>query len=130
MVQRYGLPFKDFFIWADDWEYTARILRDQVGLLVTASIAVHKTKTNHTTIDDSGPRHYFSIRNNIWILRFSTALSKREKLFGTLRLIKTMMIQYLLAHRFSVQALRAVLRGLCDGLFSKPDLSEDFSRLR
>ena len=22
MVNRYGLPFKDFFIWADDFEYT------------------------------------------------------------------------------------------------------------
>ncbi len=130
-MQRYGLPFKDFFIWADDWEYTARILRDQVGLLVPSSIAIHKTKTNHTTIDDSGPQHYFSIRNNIWIIRFSNGLSKREKLFGILRhLIEIMMIRYLLAHRFSGQALRGVLRGVRDGLFSKPDLSDDYSRLR
>jgi GT2 family glycosyltransferase len=128
MVQRHGLPFKDFFIWADDFEYTARILRDRTGLFVPASVATHKTTTNHITINDPGPRHYFSIRNNIWIARFSNGLSKREKL-GTLRyLIDVMMIRYLLAQRFSGPALKAVLRGVRDGLFSRPDLSDDFSR--
>jgi GT2 family glycosyltransferase len=130
MVQRYGLPFKDFFIWADDFEYTARILKDHVGLLVPASIAVHKTKTNHMTVNDPGPRHYFSIRNNVWIVRFSNGLSKKEKL-GTLRyLVNTMIIRFLLTHRFSRQAFGAVLRGLRDGLFSKPNLSDDCSRSR
>jgi rhamnopyranosyl-N-acetylglucosaminyl-diphospho-decaprenol beta-1,3/1,4-galactofuranosyltransferase len=128
MVHRYGLPFRDFFIWADDFEYTARILKEQLGLLVPASVAIHKTKTNYVTINDSGPRHYFSIRNNIWILRFSNGLSRREKL-GSLRyLINTMTIRYLWVHRFSGQALRAVFRGVRDGLFKKPDLGDDFSR--
>jgi rhamnopyranosyl-N-acetylglucosaminyl-diphospho-decaprenol beta-1,3/1,4-galactofuranosyltransferase len=128
MVRKYGLPFKDFYIWGDDFEYTARILRNGTGLLVTGSEAIHKTKTNYFTNNDPGPRHYFSIRNNIWIIRFSNGLSKREKL-GTLRyLIEVMMIRYLLTQRFSAQALRAVLRGLRDGLFSKPNLSDDFLR--
>jgi rhamnopyranosyl-N-acetylglucosaminyl-diphospho-decaprenol beta-1,3/1,4-galactofuranosyltransferase len=128
MVRRYGLPFKDFYIWGDDFEYTARVLRDGTGLFVPTSEAIHKTKTNYFTINDPGPRHYFSIRNNIWIIRFSNGLSKWEK-FGTLRyLINIMTIQYLLTHRFSGQALSAVLRGLYDGLFSRPDLSDDFSR--
>lgn len=128
MVQRYGLPFKDFFIWADDFEYTARILREHVGLLVPASVVIHKTKTTYVTINDPGPRHYLSIRNNIWIIRFSNGLSKREK-FGTLRyLIDTMTMRYLLAHRFSGKALGAVLRGVRDGVFREPDLSDDFSR--
>ena len=128
MVQRYGLPFKDFFIWADDFEYTARILRHHMGLFVPASVATHKTKTNHITINDPGPRHYFSIRNNIWIAPLQQwPLQKREA--RTLRyLINIMMIRYLLAHRFSRPALKAVLRGVRDGLFSKPDLSDDFSR--
>ena len=54
---------------------------------------------------------------------------KKEK-FAQLRyLINTMTIRYLLAHRFSGKALTAVLRGVRDGLFSKPDLSDDFSRV-
>ena len=54
-----------------------------------------------------------------------------ERSLGTLRyLINTMTIRYLLAHRFSGQALRAVFRGVRDGLFRKPDLSDDFSRSR
>ena len=99
-----------------------------MGLLVPASVVIHKTKTNYVTINDPGPRHYFSIRNNIWIIRFSNGLSKREK-FGTLRyLIDTMTMRYLLAHRFSGKALGAVLRGVRDGVFREPDLSDDFSR--
>jgi rhamnopyranosyl-N-acetylglucosaminyl-diphospho-decaprenol beta-1,3/1,4-galactofuranosyltransferase len=128
VVDRYGLPFKDFFIWADDFEYTARILRHHRGLLVLASVATHKTKTNHMTVSDPGPRHYFSIRNNIWIIRFSNGLSTKEKL-GSLRyLINTMMIRYLLAHQFSGLAVTSVLRGVRDGLFGKPDLSDDFTQ--
>lgn len=128
MVQRYGLPFRDFFIWADDFEYTSRILRNHNGLFVPASIVTHKTKTNYMTINDPGPRHYFSIRNNIWILRFSNGLSKREKV-GTLRyLIHIMILRYVTVHRFSAHALGTVLRGVWDGLFSKPDLRDDLSR--
>ena len=130
MVGRYGLPFKDFFIWADDFEYTARILRYRSGLFVPDSVAVHKTKSNYMTINDPGPRHYFSIRNNIWIIRFSNGLSKMEKL-GTLRyLATTMTIRYLLTHRFSKPAMCTVLRGLRDGLFRKPELSDDLTRVR
>jgi rhamnopyranosyl-N-acetylglucosaminyl-diphospho-decaprenol beta-1,3/1,4-galactofuranosyltransferase len=130
MIQTYGLPFRDFFIWADDFEYTARILKDHRGLLVPASVATHKTKFNYMTINDPGPRHYFSIRNNIWILRFSNGFFKREKL-GIIRfLITTLTIRYLLSHGLSRQPLGAVLRGMRDGLFTKPNLGDDFSRGR
>lgn len=127
-VRQNGLPFKDFFIWADDFEYTARILRHNVGLFVPASVVTHKTKTNYMTINDTGPRHYFSIRNNIWILRFSNGLTKREKAGNLRHLLAIMIVRYLLAHQLAIGSVKAVVRGVRDGLFSKPDLSDDLSR--
>src|ERR1700730_6685687 len=33
-VERFGLPLEHYFIWGDDVEFTARILRDERGYLV------------------------------------------------------------------------------------------------
>ena len=46
-VERHGPPRKGFWIWADDIDFTQRILRHEAGYLVPQSVAVHKTKTAH-----------------------------------------------------------------------------------
>ena len=38
---RFGLPRKEFFIWSDDIDFTARVLRREAGYFVPASVAVH-----------------------------------------------------------------------------------------
>src|SRR4051812_46326279 len=52
-VDRHGLPIARYFIWSDDMEYTARALRSGTGYLVPESVAVHKTPTPHTAIEDA-----------------------------------------------------------------------------
>ena len=48
VIQAAGLSKKEFFIWADDVEYTLRIAKNEfLGLYVTDSIVTHKTKTNY-----------------------------------------------------------------------------------
>lgn len=43
-----GLPYKEFFIWDDDAEYTKRIYdKGYSALMVLKSVAVHKTKANY-----------------------------------------------------------------------------------
>ena len=44
-----GLPQADYFLWNDDFEFTARLLRGQAGLLCPASVVVHKTATFGST---------------------------------------------------------------------------------
>lgn len=47
-VKKVGLPFKEYFIWNDDVEFTKRIVKaGMAGLAVAGSIAVHETPVNH-----------------------------------------------------------------------------------
>jgi GT2 family glycosyltransferase len=114
-VDRYGLPHKQYFIWSDDVEYTARILRDdEEGFLVPRSVAHHRTKSAYTAVSTTGGRFYFHIRNHIFMLR-GDAWDWREKL----TLIYVMLVStwlYQRANRFAAFNLRVVLRALRDGV--------------
>ena len=114
VVDRHGLPLKRYFLWSDDIEYTARILRDEPGYLVPASVTVHKTKTAYTAISSSGDRFYFHARNTLYMLR-SPGWRLREKpgiVFGYVLSI----VEYLQVNGFAAQPVKTVLRGIRDGL--------------
>lgn len=56
-----GLPYKDFFIWGDDQEYTKRITKaGYLGLYCTDSVVLHKTPTNYF------PDFYRDVEGNLW----------------------------------------------------------------
>ena len=75
-----GLPLADYFLWNDDFEFTARLLRGNVGLLCPASVVVHKTRTfGSTDVDPGAARFYYEVRNKIWTLR-AAALGPAERL--------------------------------------------------
>jgi len=47
-VKQVGLPYKEFFIWGDDQEYTRRITKaSYLGLYCIDSIVLHKTPVNY-----------------------------------------------------------------------------------
>ena len=46
VVKKLGLPYKEFFIWADDWEYTRRISKRYPCYYVPESVVSHWCKTN------------------------------------------------------------------------------------
>jgi len=112
-VRRHGAPRKGFWIWADDMDFTQRILRDEVGYAVPASVAVHKTKTAHAPWH-GGERFYYAVRNGVFILRGDT-LRPSEKL-GWTYLVVTQVVRFLQVERYRPSALRVVLRGLRDGV--------------
>lgn len=45
-VREVGLPYKEFFIWADDWEYTRRISKTEKCYYVPKSIVHHWCNSN------------------------------------------------------------------------------------
>ncbi len=113
-IDRHGLPLKRYFLWSDDIEYTARILRREPGYLVPASVTVHKTKEAYTAITSSGDRFYFHVRNTIYMLR-GTAWSAREKpglLFSWLSSI----VSYLQFNGLTRASLTLIARGVYDGV--------------
>ena len=113
-VDRHGLPLKRFFLWSDDIEYCARVLRRDRGYLVPASVVLHKTKEPYTAISTTGDRFYFHVRNTLYMLRGS-AWRAREKPWLVFILLDTS-IRYLRSNRFRPRQVKVVARGLRDGL--------------
>ncbi|MCA1567951.1 MAG: glycosyltransferase family 2 protein [Acidobacteria bacterium] len=119
VINRYGLPIADYFIWGDDTEYTARVLRHEFGVLVPASRVVHKTAKNYTALDAAPQKYYYHVRNAIWMLTRSDAWSGKERVRHTVGLLRSIWI-YLSLSRFSWPSLRGVGSGLRDGLMRHP----------
>ena len=76
----HGLPVADYFLWNDDFEYSARLLRTSFGYLCRSSTVEHRTATFGSTTADPGARFRFEVRNKGWLLLHSRALSPIEKL--------------------------------------------------
>lgn len=83
VIGRRGLPIADYFLWNDDFEYSTRLLRGNVGLYCPASVVVHKTRSFGSTDADPGERFFYEVRNKVWMFGRSTGLSPAEKvLYG------------------------------------------------
>jgi GT2 family glycosyltransferase len=108
-VERRGLPVADYFLWNDDFEFSARLLRHGRGLSVPASTVIHKTKALASTDTDPGERFHLEVRNKLWLFRTSPALSPGEKVVY----IGASIVRW--ARTFLRSADRAILRtGLTD----------------
>ena len=84
MVREVGLPIGEFFIWADDLEYTRRISRKYPCYVIPGSVTVHKCATNNggniaTDAPERIGRYRYAYRNEVYLYR-------REGLRGALRL--------------------------------------------
>ena len=71
IVYQLGLPYKDYFIWGDDTEYTTRISNTYKSFLVIDSIMTHKRIQNNvlSIFTENNPHrvrmYYYSYRNRI-----------------------------------------------------------------
>jgi rhamnopyranosyl-N-acetylglucosaminyl-diphospho-decaprenol beta-1,3/1,4-galactofuranosyltransferase len=118
-VERWGLPVADYFLWNDDFEFSARLLRHGTGLSVPASTVIHKTKALASTDTDPGERFYLEVRNKVWLFRTSPALTVGEKAVY----IGASVVRW--TRTFVRSADRATLRrglrtGLRDGFRTRP----------
>jgi GT2 family glycosyltransferase len=130
-----GLPVADYFLWNDDFEFTTRILRNNVGLLCPDSVVVHKTRTFGSTDADPGERFYFEVRNKLWMLTRSRSLSPVEKLLYGGATIRRWVRTFAASSERAVLR-RALLRGARDALRRGPRATSEvldaagFSKLR
>jgi GT2 family glycosyltransferase len=118
-VRERGLPVADYFLWNDDFEYSTRLVRGQVGLAVRDSLVVHKTRTFGSTDQDPGERFFLEVRNKVWLFGRSTGLAPVEKLLYGGSTVRRW------ARTFARSADRRTLarglgRGLVAGLTSRP----------
>ena len=115
-VERHGLPIAEYFIWNDDVEYTARILRDDFGVLVPSSIVTHKTAAKSAP---AGPRFYYAVRNQLWMVTRSDCWRGGEKV-RVLGSLAQAIWRHFRVEGVGTQQLRAVGKGVFDGLFRAP----------
>jgi len=75
IVRKVGLPYKEFFIWVDDAEYTSRIFKAGFkGYLNNNSVVLHKTGANYgagikVATPDSAWKFYYYMRNSMFASR-------------------------------------------------------------
>jgi rhamnopyranosyl-N-acetylglucosaminyl-diphospho-decaprenol beta-1,3/1,4-galactofuranosyltransferase len=120
--QRRGLPRADFFLWNDDFEFTARLLRGNVGLLCPASVVVHKTRAFGGTTVEPGERFFYEVRNKIWTLR-ANSLGPAERVLYAGATLRRWARTY--AGASDRRALRACFgRGLVAGVRTSPRPNE------
>ncbi len=119
VVRERGLPVADYFLWNDDFEYSTRLIRGNVGLYCPDSVVVHKTKVFGSTDADPGERFFFEVRNKVWMFTRSPSLTPAEKaVYGASTLRRW-------ARTFRASPDRATLRtglrrGLVAGLRAGP----------
>jgi rhamnopyranosyl-N-acetylglucosaminyl-diphospho-decaprenol beta-1,3/1,4-galactofuranosyltransferase len=118
-VRRFGLPLSKYFIWSDDIEYTARILRREVGIYVPESVVIHATRKNSTWLSAPPDRIYYHVRNTIWMLAKSRAFSRGERAARAGRFIAGGLL-YLVLSRQKRAAVTNMVRGIVDGTRSRP----------
>ncbi|CAN5607979.1 glycosyltransferase family 2 protein [soil metagenome] len=119
LIDRYGLPIAGYFLWNDDVEYSARILRNELGVLVPSSIVCHKTALKHVPATSSAEKFYFEVRNKLWIIRLSNAFAHDEKWWMFKSLLRRTW-HHVCDNHFRLAVMRAVLKGLVDGLTHRP----------
>jgi rhamnopyranosyl-N-acetylglucosaminyl-diphospho-decaprenol beta-1,3/1,4-galactofuranosyltransferase len=121
---RRGLPQADYFLWNDDFEFTTRLLRGNVGLLCPASVAVHKTRTFGSTDTDPGQRFFYEVRNKIWTLRSGSPLAPAERiLYGGSTLRRWALTFARSGDRGGLG--RSLARGILAGVRTRPRPTEE-----
>jgi GT2 family glycosyltransferase len=114
-----GLPVADYFLWNDDFEFTARLLRGRRGLSCPASVVVHKTAKFGGTQEDPGERFYLEVRNKVWLFGRTTSLSVPEKVLYGAATLRRWAGTVARSHRRRV-LVRGLGRGVWDGLRAGP----------
>jgi GT2 family glycosyltransferase len=72
VIKEIGLPIKEFFIWADDIEFTNRIISSgYLGIYCNKSKIIHKTKYNQPSriSENNKTKYYYGMRNNLYLVR-------------------------------------------------------------
>ncbi len=74
VIRDVGLPFAEFFIWTDDWEFTRRVSRKYPCYVVGESQVTHASQTNnpgniYTDPEERLGRYQYIYRNDVVLYR-------------------------------------------------------------
>lgn len=123
-VLEVGLPIKEFFIWADDFEYSRRISLKYPCYAVNGSVVVHNMKSNNKVgIEhehaDRLWRYKYLYRNEVYIYR-REGIKARIYLF--LRVCLHLVRVLFRSKESKKEKLRVILSSYRDGRSFKPEI--------
>ena len=120
-----GLPIKEFFIYADDHEYTNRLSEVKKGYLDAESIIIHKMKENsipevYDVSEDRINRYFYNFRNVTFIYMRKSIIKGFFNSF--IRWART--IKYILKYSKSKKLKRifVITKGTFCGIFFRPKI--------
>lgn len=122
IVESVGLPFRDFFIWEDDHEYTLRISSKFPSFQVAKSIAYHlrevQTPLNINLEKDKSriKLYFYKFRNSLYILRKYD--KKRKVVYIFYR--RLVLVLKSIFTRHGLFKTYIILKGNIHGLFFEP----------
>lgn len=124
MVREIGLPISDFFIWADDLEYSRRISLKEPGYLVPDSRVEHHMGSNNKVgieaeSEDRLWRYKYLYRNEVYVFR-------REGIKGYIYLLLRFCLHnfriLLKAKECKKEKLKIIWQSFVEGFKFKPDI--------
>lgn len=128
VVEKIGLPIKEYFIWGDDTEYTKRISNNYPCYFVPTSQVVHKMRANESTkrleeIDelDRIERMYYSIRNDLCTARRNGMISLLKYLWSSM---KTLFRVFFSSVPYKSHKVKVLLKGLWAGIWFCPKIEK------
>lgn len=122
VVRTVGLPISEFFIWADDLEYTRRISRRYPCWVVTDSVTEHRCATNNggaiaTDTPERIERYRLAYRNEVYLYRREGARGVARLLLRTPLHIWRVLTR---AKGYKWRRIRAILGGTLAGIGFRP----------
>lgn len=120
VIRDVGLPYREFFIWTDDWEFTRRISLKYPCMLIPSSVVTHLIKDpSKADISTAAPERLHRFR---YLYRNDVVLYRREGVKGfayeTARLSVHLARIALSRHSVKEKIKRAniLVRGTAEGL--------------
>lgn len=120
------LPVSDYFIWMDDSEYTARLSRERISVMLPESMINHPD--TGLLSNDMGARLFYFLRNRIWYLK-----SKKPPVSHAALEIVSLVLhscKQLIVSSNKKLWFTSVVRGFALGLFTRPRTQKPGDLLR
>lgn len=126
VVKIAGLPIKEFFIYADDVEFTIRLSKVLPGYIDTESIVYHKMKHNVDTNiicveKERIDRAFYTYRNIFYVAKKE---GTKEILMHILRYMYYFFLIIFKAHDNRLKRLKAITLGFVAGIFFNPKIEK------
>ena len=126
VVKEIGLPIKEFFIWADDTEYSLRISKKHECYYINTCKVIHKMNNNlSVTIENDAEnridRYFYLYRNRFYIAK-KNGIKKLIKY--NLSIVKTLLRIIFKSKKFKMKRLKNVIKGYIKGITFNPKIEK------